>query len=92
MMFASVPELVKRTCSTDGNRPQMSAASFPSFSPTAARLMPRSIAAFTASRMRVSEWPNSPAVYSPQKSRYSRPSASQTRAPSPRTIAVGKGV
>ncbi len=89
--FASVPLLLKRTRSMEGKRSQMSRASRSSASPTAARLTPRPSAAYSAACTRGSEWPNSPAVYSPQRSRYSCPSRSQSRQPSPRAIAVGKG-
>ena len=66
--FASVPELVNRTSSIDGNRSQTAAARPASYSFGAPKQMPSASASRTAPRMIGCEWPYRPAVYSPRKS------------------------
>lgn len=61
MRLASVPELVKRTRSMDGNREQMVSAREKSFAPGDVRLIPLSRTDLSADRISLLEWPKRPA-------------------------------
>ena len=69
IIVASVPELVNRSWSMAGNRPVISSASRSSSSWVAPIDQPRSRRARTASATGSGEWPSSPAVKSPSRSR-----------------------
>src|SRR5690606_7525044 len=89
--FASVPELAKRTSSIEWKRLQIRRASSSSWRICPPMTQPLSRASRTARRNAGCECPWSPAVYSPRKSTYSRPSREVSLAPFASTSVIGKG-
>ena len=83
-MVDSVPELVNRHCGRPNRRASSSATTIePSVG--AAKWVPRSIRALTASPIVGFAWPTAMTPKPLWKSTYSPPSTSQTRAPLPRS-------
>ena len=82
-MFASVPEFVKRQRASPKRRPSSSATATAS-SVVAPKCVPRATRSLTAATIAGCACPCTIALKPLWKSGYSLPSASHTRAPSPR--------
>src|SRR5215218_3967906 len=89
-MVDSVPELVKRQCGSPQRR-RSSSATVIEPSVGAAKWVPASMRAFTAAAITGFAWPTHITPKPLWKSRYSLPSTSHTRAPSPRSRYTGHG-